>query len=613
EKLEEPLLIRVNPGPVLQRRCTDTLCGLLFALALTGLAALVSYTTYAGDLRQLKHGQDHEGNLCGLGTMADRPLTFYPDLQHDFAKDNSLHDQYGLCVSQGCPKQGSVVQDYGGETARRPEWLAAQPSFAVFGRCVPYEQPARSSGTLLCAYPACQSTESFPTNPMQVCGLARDGTDKYWLLEQPDWSIQDGWATEGADEFVVKLRTAMATNAASTPEAAGCQERLRRETQISLGPADAGASYAFLTQITSPIFTFSRAVASNLGLVLGLGVGGALVCAMLVMLCLPSCAQVVLLSLLALLFVVLMATDYVLFVQAGVTSGIAGDRFKSFLEANLNMPVPPGADSLLKHTSRDAAMDQIYLFAAILLALAIASLVFVALSMGKQFKLVVALVREAGKTVRSIPSLMALPLLLLCSMALFTTLLSAGLLGVGTASPEKVQEALAALSLPSSADPALDFHRWQTASGLLLIIGFLWVYFFHVALFTTTVALTVARWYFRDAENEHQVGAGLGNCLGWPVLASLRQVFRYHLGSLALGSLLMTVFTIPRMVLEYIDHHTKSATGQNALARGLLCVPRCMLGCQNKNDNNNNNKNNNTKTTTTITLLRDIPTKEFEG
>ncbi|CAE8644289.1 unnamed protein product [Polarella glacialis] len=505
--------------------------------------------------------------------MADSPLIFFPDLQNDFAKDPALKTRYGLCVSS-CPAQGDMVNDYG-SNPRQTEWLAIQPSFAVFHRCVPYDQPANNSGTLLCAFPACQATAGDPQNPQQVCGLSRDGTSKYWLLERPDWSMQDGWRAEGADEALVAARTAMASTAPLSPQAAACLQRLSRESQVALRPSDAGASYKMFTQITSPAFTFSSSISDNLDLVLGLGLGGAALVSLVIMLLFPMFAQVVLLLLLLLLFTTLIATDYILFVQAGIASGKTGDQFKAFLESNLAIDVPSGAAQLLQQTSNDENMKQLFAWAAFLLAILIAFLVCMVMSMAKQFRQLVALIKEAGNTVRTIPSLIIMPFLLFCSMASFASLLSAGLLGVATARQEKVQDLLDALHMHD----AQAFQSLQTGAGFVLLVGFLWIYFFHVAVFTTTVALTVSRWYFRGDLQAHRVCPTLGGCLGLPLVVSLCQVFRYHLGSLALGSLLMTVVTIPRLVLEYIDHHTQEATEQNALARSIMCVTRCLLGC----------------------------------
>ena len=231
---EDLLRIRVNPGPKVQRRCTDPLCCLLFLVVLVASCGLLAVLWQLGDVRRIDHGRDHEGNLCGLAPQEARPLLFYPDLDTDFKKDPLLQGRYGVCVAT-CPEVGSVVLDYG--TPRQAEWLVLQPSFPVFQRCVPYQEPKVKVSTTLCVSPGCQATATTPSSPQQVCGLQADGSDKFWLLEAPAASIQNGWRAEGASEALVQARSAVAAGA---PQVAGsCKQRVKREAQVSIKPLDA--------------------------------------------------------------------------------------------------------------------------------------------------------------------------------------------------------------------------------------------------------------------------------------------------------------------------------------------------------------------------------------
>lgn len=208
---------------------------------------------------------------------------------------------------------------------RQAEWLVLQPSFAVFGRCVPYQRPADQSSTKLCASPACEPiVGALPTKPQQVCGLTRDGTDKYWLLEAPDTSIEDGWRAEGADSAVISARATMA----GTSKGSDCRQQLRREADVSIRPLDDSVAYNLLTSVTSPVYSVGNSISSNYALILGLGVGGSAVMSVIIMLLFPICAPPVLLSLLVVVFVALILADYVLFVQGGIASGRTGAQLQ---------------------------------------------------------------------------------------------------------------------------------------------------------------------------------------------------------------------------------------------------------------------------------------------
>lgn len=564
-EIEEPLRIRANPGPPPRRRCTDFPCCILFVAVLVGNGTLLVLFGQVGDLRRIDHGRDHDGNLCGLGTEAARAYAFYPDLETDFAKDPSLQQRYGICLP-GCPAVGSTVEDYG--NMRQAEWVVLQPSFAVFGRCVPYQRPADQSSTKLCASPACEPIAGAPTKPQQVCGLKRDGTDKYWLLEHPDTSIEDGWRAEGADSAVISARATMA----GTSKGSDCRQQLRREADVSIRPLDDSMAYNLLTSVTSPVYSVGNSISSNYALILGLGVVGSAVMSVIIMLLFPICAPPVLLSLLVVVFVALILTDYVLFVQGGIASGRTGAQLQRFL-SSLSITVPSGAESLLTQASSNQATMQWFAVSGCLLAVAIMLLACTVLSLAKQFRVVLALLSEAGNMIRRVPSLLALPMILLLSLALFAILLMLGLLGVATASQEQVASLIGGLNMQG--DEAV--RRFQQGAAGVLIVSFIWLYFFHVAIYHNTIALTVSRWYFRGDLQEHHMCPSLGGCLGGPVAISLLQAFRYHVGSLAFGALALTACTVPRLVLEYVEKHAKETGEQNALAAAVRCATRCCL------------------------------------
>ena len=61
--------------------------------------------------------------------------------------------------------------------------------------------------------------------------------------------------------------------------------------------------------------------------------------------------------------------------------------------------------------------------------------------------------------------------------------------------------------------------------------------------------------------------------MGAPVVVSLLTIFRYHLGSLAFGSLALLLCTVARLAFEYVEHHTKELADQNLLTKSIRCAP----------------------------------------
>lgn len=564
---EDLLHLRGNPGPKVDRHCTDPICCLLFLVVFGATGVLLSVLWQVGDVRRINHGRDHDGNLCGLKEMEKKPFLFYPDLDTDFKNDPTLSGRYGVCVSE-CAQEGQVVEDYG--HARQTSWLVLQPSFPVFQRCLPFQKPTVKASTKLCVKPACEVTSGVPFKPEQVCGLQRDGTDKYWLLEKPDSSITDGWRAEGASDVLIQSRVSMASSA--WPSNTTCQQRVKREAEVSVKPLDDSVANILFTSVTSPAYSFGNAVSENLGLVLGLGVGGAALLSVAIMLMFPVCAPPLLVVLLLVVFLMLIAADYILFVQANIATGRTGARFTNFLKS-LDISVPAGAEDLLQHSS-DQSTTQLFALGAFALALVIAVLACLVMSMSRQFKILIALLEEAGNMIRRVPSLLALPLLLLASFAVFFSLFFVASVGLATASQDQLQASLEKFNLPTGVE---DVKHFQQISAVCLILVFLWIYFFHIALYHTTIALTVSNSYFQGDLAEHHLCPSVGGCFGAPMVVSLGNIFRYHLGSLAFGSFALMLCTVARVVFEYVERHTKEATDQNLLAKTIRCVTKCCI------------------------------------
>lgn len=55
--------------------------------------------------------------------------------------------------------------------------------------------------------------------------------------------------------------------------------------------------------------------------------------------------------------------------------------------------------------------------------------------------------------------------------------------------------------------------------------------------------------------------------------------FRYHLGSLAFGSLLIAIVTMIKVLFEYFAKKYEKLSGDNVLVKAVLCYIRCMIWC----------------------------------
>ncbi|XP_039192564.1 choline transporter-like protein 4 [Crotalus tigris] len=104
------------------------------------------------------------------------------------------------------------------------------------------------------------------------------------------------------------------------------------------------------------------------------------------------------------------------------------------------------------------------------------------------------------------------------------------------------------------------------------VVGFLWCINFVIALGQCVLAGAFASYYWAFKKPQDIPACALPS-------AFLRTL-RYHMGSLAFGSLILTIVQLIRMILEYLDHKLKEA--ENPVANFLMCCLKCCFWCLEK-------------------------------
>ncbi|XP_029441783.1 choline transporter-like protein 4 [Rhinatrema bivittatum] len=104
------------------------------------------------------------------------------------------------------------------------------------------------------------------------------------------------------------------------------------------------------------------------------------------------------------------------------------------------------------------------------------------------------------------------------------------------------------------------------------IFAFLWCINFVIALGQCVLAGAFASYYWAFHKPKD---------IPWfPVSGAFVRTLRYHTGSLAFGSLILTIVQMIRIILEYLDHKLKDV--QNPFTRFLLCCLKCCFWCLEK-------------------------------
>lgn len=108
------------------------------------------------------------------------------------------------------------------------------------------------------------------------------------------------------------------------------------------------------------------------------------------------------------------------------------------------------------------------------------------------------------------------------------------------------------------------------------LFGLFWVIQFGVAFLELTIAYVTARWYFADVKDgERELPAS-------PLKTAISYVCKYHLGSVAMGSLLVAIIQMIRAAVEYLDMQRRKMDPNNKVVQIACCCVKCCLWCMEK-------------------------------
>ncbi|XP_040042080.2 choline transporter-like protein 1 [Gasterosteus aculeatus] len=190
-------------------------------------------------------------------------------------------------------------------------------------------------------------------------------------------------------------------------------------------------------------------------------------------------------------------------------------------------------------------------------------LLLVMFFMRKRVALTISLFHVAGKVFVHLPLLALQPFWTFVCLMLFWIYWITVLLSLGT-SGTPVKNNSTGLVEYQMQGP-LQYLVWYHAVGLI------WINEFILAFQQMTIAGAVVTYYF--TRNKSQLPAT-------PILSAMARTVRYHLGTLAKGSFIITLVKIPRLILMYI--HSQLKGKENACARCMLKACICCLWCLEK-------------------------------
>ncbi|XP_035698826.1 choline transporter-like protein 1 isoform X3 [Branchiostoma floridae] len=200
-----------------------------------------------------------------------------------------------------------------------------------------------------------------------------------------------------------------------------------------------------------------------------------------------------------------------------------------------------------------------FLVYSIIATIATVVLLIVLIVMRKRVKLVVALFHEAGKVFMHTPLLVLQPLWTFIALALFFIYWTAVLVFLATAGEPTVDTSTGWVTYR---DPEPVRYMWWYH-----VVGLIWTSEFFLACQQMVIAGAVTQVYF--TRDKKQVSS--------PILKATGRLISYHLGSVAVGSFIIVLVKIPRLILTYIQAKLKDK--ENSCVQFTLKCCMCCLWC----------------------------------
>uniref|UniRef100_A0A3P8TKV5 Choline transporter-like protein 2 n=1 Tax=Amphiprion percula TaxID=161767 RepID=A0A3P8TKV5_AMPPE len=531
-------------GPIHNRGCTDILCCILFILALLGYFAVGILAWSQGDPRKVIYPTDSRGQFCGqAGTpLEKKPLLFYFNILKCASPLVLLEFQCPttqLCV-ESCPDRHlTLVKAKLGNKEDREYYQ----KFCKEG--VDFSPPELLRDGLCPAM-------LMPSKPFTRRCLPALGTMK-------------GGVVVVGNETTFDAGQGVSINASEVLEASKKSNVVVEARQVAMR-------------------IFEDYTQSWYWILLGL------VIAMIV-----SLIFIVLLRFLAGVMVWVMIVLVILVIGYGI--------FHCYMEY-ASLKGEPGADVTIRDLGLQTDFSvylqirQTWLAFMIILAIVEVIIILLLIFLRKRILIAIALIKEASRAVGHVMSSLFYPLLTFALLAVVIAYWAITAVFLST-SNEQVYKVFNNSECPFSRDtcdpqtfntsnasaqcPDAEclfafyggetvYHRYLILFQFYNVFLFFWCANFVTALGQVTLSGAFASYYWAFKKPD--------DIPAYPIFSSLGRALRYHAGSLAFGSLILSLVQVIRVLLEYLDHKLKGA--QNKFAKFLLSCMKCCFWCLEK-------------------------------
>ena len=200
----------------------------------------------------------------------------------------------------------------------------------------------------------------------------------------------------------------------------------------------------------------------------------------------------------------------------------------------------------------------------------------------KQIRQATQVIKEAGTALKDMPLMLAFPFLpfILAIIVFFYFLLGASFIWTaeGITMAQVTSDVTAAAAAATGANATIVS---QSSDGEDIVFymfwyhlfGILWANQFISAISMTTIAGAYSYWYFYGRDEDKKADVPMA------FMRSLSRVFRFHIGSMAFGAMLVALVQLARAILMYLDKNTKTWQDKSVALRIAFKVIHCCLWC----------------------------------
>ncbi|KAJ3362267.1 hypothetical protein GGF32_006299 [Allomyces javanicus] len=183
------------------------------------------------------------------------------------------------------------------------------------------------------------------------------------------------------------------------------------------------------------------------------------------------------------------------------------------------------------------------------------------IALRKRIRIAVKIIKEASRAIGAMPMIILFPLTTFVSILV----LVAYYLGIAAyiaTTPDVTNVSVLGVNATIA---YIKYFQWYH------LFGFLWTLAWLTGINQTTLAGAVASWYWTMDKKQAS---------SFAVTKSFARTIRYHLGSIALGSFLIAVTQLIRIVLMYLQRHLAQAN--NRVAKIIFACLQCCFACLEK-------------------------------